>query len=102
MSLRVRMDAPRQVDHARSTRVLIRGISFFFQAEDGIRDVAVTGVQTCALPIFDCPFSKAKLTRMVFYQEKRSTLSPCAYSRHSFKKDVKRSKKSSIPTCSSN
>src|SRR2546429_7327835 len=24
---------------------------FFFQAEDGIRDVAVTGVQTCALPI---------------------------------------------------
>src|SRR5256884_1989929 len=25
---------------------------FFFQVEDGIRDVAVTGVQTCALPIF--------------------------------------------------
>src|SRR2546429_1190519 len=25
--------------------------AFFFQAEDGIRDVAVTGVQTCALPI---------------------------------------------------
>src|SRR5205809_3210983 len=24
---------------------------FFFQAEDGIRDVALTGVQTCALPI---------------------------------------------------
>src|SRR5687768_10042317 len=29
-----------------------RGVFFFFQAEDGIRDVAVTGVQTCALPIF--------------------------------------------------
>src|SRR2546429_5744524 len=28
---------------------------FFFQAEDGIRDVAVTGVQTCALPIFASP-----------------------------------------------
>src|SRR2546422_8481361 len=28
-------------------------IVFFFQAEDGIRDVAVTGVQTCALPIWD-------------------------------------------------
>src|SRR2546422_6404147 len=28
---------------------------FFFQAEDGIRDVAVTGVQTCALPIFPVP-----------------------------------------------
>src|SRR2546429_1577675 len=27
------------------------GVHFFFQAEDGIRDVAVTGVQTCALPI---------------------------------------------------
>src|SRR5256886_9124486 len=25
--------------------------SFFFQAEDGIRDLTVTGVQTCALPI---------------------------------------------------
>src|SRR6267143_547810 len=25
---------------------------FFFQAEDGIRDGTVTGVQTCALPIF--------------------------------------------------
>src|SRR5256884_6948824 len=28
---------------------------FFFQAEDGIRDVAVTGVQTCALPILVGP-----------------------------------------------
>src|SRR5947209_8373343 len=25
--------------------------AFFFQAEDGIRDIGVTGVQTCALPI---------------------------------------------------
>src|SRR3712207_8913864 len=30
-------------------RVMFR--SFFFQAEDGIRDIGVTGVQTCALPI---------------------------------------------------
>ena len=30
--------------------VVVVGV-FFFQAEDGIRDVAVTGVQTCALPI---------------------------------------------------
>src|SRR2546429_1835770 len=30
-------------------------IFFFFQAEDGIRDVAVTGVQTCALPISRTP-----------------------------------------------
>src|SRR3712207_7483388 len=26
---------------------------FFFQAEDGIRDIGVTGVQTCALPIYN-------------------------------------------------
>src|SRR5258707_1158944 len=26
-------------------------VIFFFQAEDGIRDIGVTGVQTCALPI---------------------------------------------------
>src|SRR2546429_8905775 len=30
---------------------------FFFQAEDGIRDVAVTGVQTCALPILHVEFN---------------------------------------------
>src|SRR2546429_2962920 len=30
---------------------VIQKTIFFFQAEDGIRDVAVTGVQTCALPI---------------------------------------------------
>src|SRR5437762_9453278 len=31
--------------------VRIEGLFFFFQAEDGIRDTSVTGVQTCALPI---------------------------------------------------
>src|SRR5256884_4615485 len=31
---------------------------FFFQAEDGIRDVAVTGVQTCALPIWVMELAK--------------------------------------------
>src|SRR5256884_9999685 len=34
-----------------SSTVLYYIFFFFFQAEDGIRDVAVTGVQTCALPI---------------------------------------------------
>src|SRR5437764_10936722 len=33
---------------------------FFFQAEDGIRDTSVTGVQTCALPI--CLVSHPELT----------------------------------------
>src|SRR5690606_39879889 len=32
---------------------------FFFQAEDGIRDFHVTGVQTCALPIWKASGSKA-------------------------------------------
>src|SRR5688572_32923685 len=30
---------------------------FFFQAEDGIRGLTVTGVQTCALPIYPRPIS---------------------------------------------
>src|SRR2546429_2123652 len=34
-----------------SARCYPKCLFFFFQAEDGIRDVAVTGVQTCALPI---------------------------------------------------
>src|SRR2546422_130800 len=34
-----------------SSRISCYLLFFFFQAEDGIRDVAVTGVQTCALPI---------------------------------------------------
>src|SRR5206468_7903776 len=34
--------------------LLVRYV-FFFQAEDGIRDLIVTGVQTCALPILHPP-----------------------------------------------
>src|SRR5256885_12197235 len=40
---------------------------FFFQAEDGIRDYKVTGVQTCALPI-----SSVALTLCVFPDKSRS------------------------------
>src|SRR5947209_18008793 len=42
---------------------------FFFQAEDGIRDIGVTGVQTCALPICDfglvTPFKEEHLNILV-------------------------------------
>src|SRR5947209_16557957 len=31
--------------------IVLENDFFFFQAEDGIRDIGVTGVQTCALPI---------------------------------------------------
>src|SRR3712207_1633649 len=42
----------------RRTGVDVHGsVCFFFQAEDGIRDIGVTGVQTCALPIFDASFN---------------------------------------------
>src|SRR3712207_8137699 len=33
-------------------QVCVKSWFFFFQAEDGIRDIGVTGVQTCALPIY--------------------------------------------------
>src|SRR5689334_24790387 len=36
---------------------------FFFQAEDGIRDGTVTGVQTCALPISSTPISFPSTSR---------------------------------------
>src|SRR5256886_13408491 len=38
----------------------IRVFLFFFQAEDGIRDLTVTGVQTCALPISYAPGLEAR------------------------------------------
>src|SRR2546429_4815393 len=44
---------PSELPSSRSHHLPLRSRSLFFfcQAEDGIRDVAVTGVQTCALPI---------------------------------------------------
>src|SRR5207248_6825584 len=51
-------------------------VFFFFQAEDGIRDRTVTGVQTCALPIFSPlgPTELARPTRMAltWLQSRRS------------------------------
>src|SRR2546421_9091109 len=39
---------------------------FFFQAEDGIRDLIVTGVQTCALPISGAGIVSAKIPMIEF------------------------------------
>src|SRR2546421_8049760 len=44
-------------------RLLSRFVFFFFQAEDGIRDLIVTGVQTCALPISALPARAARESR---------------------------------------
>src|SRR5256886_11722444 len=38
-------------------------VFFFFQAEDGIRDLTVTGVQTCALPILSRNFPISHATK---------------------------------------
>src|SRR5699024_11446696 len=42
-------------------------VFFFFQAEDGIRDRNVTGVQTCALPICDLKKSVTELKTALNY-----------------------------------
>src|SRR5256885_6770429 len=52
------------------------GCFFFFQAEDGIRDYKVTGVQTCALPISQCDLRKLLLPRP--HQRASRPLPPCA------------------------
>src|SRR5229473_1394790 len=46
----------------------MRVFFFFFQAEDGIRDKLVTGVQTCALPISTVLFLALKMGRPLFLE----------------------------------
>src|SRR2546426_1938116 len=47
-------------------------VFFFFQAEDGIRDYKVTGVQTCALPISPDPRGRARHHRSPDRENRRS------------------------------
>src|SRR5207247_7540088 len=48
--------------------------SFFFQAEDGIRDPLVTGVQTCALPICtEVRFARAQPGRALSRRAERAS-----------------------------
>src|SRR5256884_3426428 len=49
--------------------------SLFFKADDGIRDVAVTGVQTCALPIYFGPLSRHAHGRLCDARRKTSNAS---------------------------
>src|SRR5256885_2568948 len=52
---------------------------FFFQAEDGIRDYKVTGVQTCALPILDRSWRRAAVRRLAWERRPDGTyLDLCA------------------------
>src|SRR5258707_6012003 len=48
-------------------------VFFFFQAEDGIRDIGVTGVQTCALPISPRRFV---VGRLIDAFEQRNSVAP--------------------------
>src|SRR5688572_21810629 len=52
-----------------SLLVLVVCFFFFFQAEDGIRDLTVTGVQTCALPIFEAGSGSRKTIEAFFVRE---------------------------------
>src|SRR5256885_9852160 len=58
---------------------------FFFQAEDGIRDYKVTGVQTCALPIFPSGDRPARAHSYTAPSVVATTIArlwgPCVYSR---------------------
>src|SRR5207253_6389046 len=45
---------------------------FFFQAEDGIRDGHVTGVQTCALPISNASECTSRVLRLRAFTPSRS------------------------------
>src|SRR2546427_9340265 len=55
-------------------RVLVWFFFFFFQAEDGIRDLTVTGVQTCALPIFIRDIVMVKLDAVGMDKRHASTM----------------------------
>src|SRR5476651_2747694 len=55
----------------------VDALLFFFQAEDGILDIGVTGVQTCALPIsFRCRLARCRrssLAQSLWQTEARDT-----------------------------
>src|SRR5450432_519162 len=51
--------------HAERSRRALAMVLFFVQAEDGIRYLIVTGVQTCALPILLIRDTKFRKTRLV-------------------------------------
>src|SRR5437762_9147956 len=60
---------------------------FFFQAEDGIRDTSVTGVQTCALPILGGLHYLAIQKRALKLECSRSLMDSMAFS-HSSKGQI--------------
>src|SRR5699024_12166664 len=72
--------------------ILIHHFLFFFQAEDGIRDRNVTGVQTCALPISIAPVNVAIST---------TYSAPSSPARRRPSAKIRRPSASVFPTCRS-
>src|SRR2546430_4335495 len=58
---------------------------FFFQAEDGIRDLTVTGVQTCALPISSAHSRTVAKVPFPLYSESRKIIPNSATAAANFK-----------------
>src|SRR2546426_4569730 len=75
------------------------GFFFFFQAEDGIRDYKVTGVQTCALPICACVTAKTRTNfrRRAVASAKRTRCVPSPLPRNSRATASERISASSAP-----
>src|SRR3712207_7435279 len=63
---------------------------FFFQAEDGIRDIGVTGAQTCALPILD------EVRRGVTDEAGKLTLAKVSAGRHTLRVRAKGFKEATV------
>src|SRR5437762_5681551 len=65
---------PECVDGRTTLPIVLSFRLFFFQAEDGIRDTSVTGVQTCALPISVCPARIPLVACHTFWSASSATL----------------------------
>src|SRR5437879_12235460 len=58
--------------------MLVLVLFFFFQAEDGIRDTSVTGVQTCALPISSRLEHRGPALRRIGYGQRGQPYPRCS------------------------
>src|SRR5947209_17895084 len=67
--------------NAYNALVLLSVVFFFFQAEDGIRDIGVTGVQTCALPISTPQCAPCLARKEPSWRTLAPAFRPCSFSR---------------------
>src|SRR5205823_11027576 len=67
---------------------------FFFQAEDGIRAKLVTGVQTCALPIF----GHIDTIGFVLFERARGSAFPCNSMHSAVPSRLPKSRRRTVPT----